>query len=457
MCGILAAFWKHGYRKDFIATAVEQISHRGIRTTKKVFPQGFICHSRLPIVGVGEENDQPIEVGPETIAFVGEILNFKDIDPSAECDLKVVANAWEKGLEEFRKFDGFWHVLGYNPSNGKLRVLVDYLAQKPVYVLQTNNFLAVSSELDSLSALSGGWLSFDEVYLSSVIKWGYCPEPWRTPYREVRHMLPGELMEADTKNLSCPATYTVVDRLVGKKITDSQLKTEIVQATIRRVLSSDVPVACLVSGGLDSSIVYEIAKQYGNIKAYHVENREIEEALLVAPEAIVLGLEDISMAKGLDYMQEPIDLGSLLPQTALSDAVGASGAERVCLTGDGADELFGGYGRALRYDSQASDVWQELVAWHLPRLDRVMMRNLVEVRSPFLARKVVEAALGLPWGYRRNKNILRNIFRLDLPFRIVDRLKRPLRTKIVERGREENSQKLVNLFIKERDRHAENT
>jgi hypothetical protein len=109
--------------------------------------------------------------------------------------------------------------------------------------------------------------------------------------------------------------------------------------------------------------------------------------------------------------------------------------------------LLGGYGRAGRYDSQQSDIYHELVNWHLPRLDRVMMRNRVEVRSPFLARRVVEAALGLPRWQRTYKKILRDLFRPELGD-LVDVPKKPLRTPEVERDRESETLKLVKEFMR---------
>jgi asparagine synthetase B (glutamine-hydrolysing) len=204
----------------------------------------------------------------------------------------------------------------------------------------------------------------------------------------------------------------------------------------------------LVSGGLDSAIVYALAKRHGDVVPYHVENDETAAAQRVVGErgARVFRHKDIMVEEALAYHQEPIDLGSLLPQVALSKVV----EERVCLVGDGADEFFSGYGRAQRYDSQWSDVYHELVAFHLPRLDRVMMRNRVETRSPFLARRVAEIALALPWEVRRGKKILRDLFREDLPAGVADAPKRPLRTAEVERDREGWSKMLVDKFRSER-------
>lgn len=373
------------------------------------------------------------------IAFVGEVLDFRETHPHLKCDAQMVADLWdEKGPSCLVGRDGFWHVVAYDTHLHQLHLLCDYLAQKPLYY--RTDFGACASEPMACAKL--GPTTFDEIYLSSVIKWGYCPEPWRTPFKEVRRVLPGEHVVLSEERKVCS---DFVDPLEPINLTVPELKVEIEEAIRRRVESSDVPVACLLSGGLDSSIVYTIATRYGDVRPYYVRGDEpdYEELMnvtrvLKSPATGVMwtGVKDID---ALGIMQEPIDLGSLIPQCALSGAV----KETVCLTGDGADELFGGYGRAQRYDSQQTDIFHELVCWHLPRLDRVMMNNLVEVRSPFLARRVAGAALRLPRELRMGKKVLREMFLKDLPEEIIYQKKKPLR---IETDREARSEKLVRLF-----------
>ncbi len=456
MCGVAAALG--GESDAQVARMLSVMAHRGIRSRQEGSGQPYqegwsVGHVRLPIVGTGEENDQPAEVGPWTVAFVGEVLDFRECVPGAECDLQLVADAWaEDGPGGFLAFDGFWSVVAYDQRNGALHCLVDYLAQKPLYVRDDDCALAVASEPDAVACL--GPLPLDRVYLSTVVKWGYCPEVWRTPYEGVRRTCPGEyaVLEAGGQP-GQRVKWSRPDVLRPARQTLSGLKEEVELAVRRRVLSSDVPVACLVSGGLDSAIAYTLASRYGDVRAYHVENGEGDACLRVAPKAVRLDCRDVELARGLEYMQEPLDMGSLLPQVSLSDAVGREGY-RVCLTGDGADELFGGYSRSSRYDSQASDVWHELAAWHLPRLDRVMMRNKGEVRSPFLARRVAAAALALPRADRTDKRSLRDLFRRDLPAGTADLPKRALRTAAVECDKEQRSKDLVDLFVQEHERRG---
>jgi asparagine synthetase B (glutamine-hydrolysing) len=317
--------------------------------------------------------------------------------------------------------------------------LTDYLAQKPTFYRVDQR--AAASEPDVLWAMAP--TTPDPMYFAQVAKWGYCVDLWRTPYREVRRAPPGCHVVV---TLGGREKRIMTDKLAPFPIGAFELKQEIEAAVARRVLSSDVPVAALVSGGLDSSIVYTLARRYGEVRPYFADSddeNERDAVDLIAPGGTsVLKWSDVTFDDAIRYMQEPVDLGSLWPQIALARGV----KEQVCLTGDGADEFFSGYGRAQIYDSQQSDVWHELVNWHLPRLDRVMMRHTIELRSPFLARRVAAAALAMPWNIRRGKQVLRVLFRDDLPTGLADRPKKPLRTPEVESDRPARTMNLIRLF-----------
>lgn len=445
MCGVIAAL-----KPVDVKEGLKKLLHRGIRARVVEKRCGSVGHVRLPIVGLGPRWDQPCNGRTQTIGFVGEILDFRE-DPKyadAECDLTALVDAWERGPERgFQKTDGFWSVVVLDEADEVIYALCDYLGQKPLYY-RTDCGL-VASELDAVLETGQHRVTPDEVYFASVVKWGYCPEVWRTPYLEVRRVRPGELVTLNRRGL---VRRQPVDPLEPIPMTPMELKGELEAAIRRRVTSSDVPVAILVSGGLDSSIVYTVAKRYGTLVPYYARDEEdpdADEALAVsaiAPDAKEISWNRVNPNHAMAIMQEPIDLGSLVPQVALSNQV----KERVCLTGDGADEFFGGYSRSMRYDSQASDVWHELVAWHLPRLDRVMMRNQIEVRSPFLARRVAAGALSQPWTMRKDKVLLRELYRHEMPPTVADRPKKPLRTPRVEKLREQNSIEMVEKFRREK-------
>lgn len=445
MCGVVASLGKHD---DAFEEALKRIAHRGVRTKVVATRRGVVGHSRLPIVGLGEEHDQPIFSSPWTVGFVGEILDFKETHPHYESDVQLIPELVRDG---FHGRDGFWGVAAINTNTGSLSVLTDYLGQKPMYY--RSDFPSAASEPAAL--LPFGPTSWDQIYFSAVRKWGYCPDLTRTPWAQIKHLLPGERVKIYQTGKVDREQYDRVRRI---QMSENSIRTEIMKAVERRVTSSDVPVAALVSGGVDSSIVYRLAEAIGAIVPYHTRSNGVSFDLAEEERACKVSRGKLKIVSMVDWsapdpahlqnalreMQEPIDLGSLLQQRMLASAV----EQDVCLTGDGADEVFGGYPRSVRYDSQYSDVFQELPAWHLPRLDRIMMRNRVEVRSPFLARRVVQGALALPWDRRKDKIALREMFKGWLPDEYLQAPKVPMKRSIVEQDPDQYRAHLIDEFKK---------
>jgi asparagine synthase (glutamine-hydrolysing) len=230
----------------------------------------------------------------------------------------------------------------------------------------------------------------------------------------------------------------------------------LIDLAIKDRLIGDLPVAVLCSGGLDSTIVALVAAQSGvPITVLHClvdeldteHFRSIKWPSNVTTKEIVL---DMSMkSEALRATEEPVDLGSVVPQYALGKAIAEAGFN-VVLTGDGADEVFGGYTRARTYDSQYSDIFCELVNYHLPRLDKTMMANTVELRSPFLAHYVIEQALLIPYHQRTRKQALKELYADIVPEHILNREKVPLKTEAVKNGGFEYRKDLVDQFYKQR-------
>jgi asparagine synthase (glutamine-hydrolysing) len=133
------------------------------------------------------------------------------------------------------------------------------------------------------------------------------------------------------------------------------------------------------------------------------------------------------------WNESPIDLGSVVPQYLLFDAIKKGTDTRIVLSGDGADEMFGGYRRIDEYDSQGSDIFHELTYYHLPRLDKMSMAHTLELRNPFLNLELVQLATALPMELRKHKTVLKKAFKGLVPDSVIERKKHPLKNeKIVK-------------------------
>jgi len=416
------------------------ISHRGIRSSSKEVDGAYLGHVRLPIVGLDKKFDQPYEYKGWTILFVGEIYNYEGLNNQAESDIEVLAEYWVKyGERAFSFFEGMWSAIFV--KDRRAWVFIDPLGKKPLYYCGRGAELTISSEIKPLANLMSGYWDlknlkeiFNPLYFSSIKKWGY-PLSIETPYRGVYKLDPGVclLIDLKTGEIGNPRGYPGGTIEVNKN--KRLIRPAIEQAVFDRLDASDVPISLLLSGGLDSSIIYKIASNLThNITCFHSNNGEEEflNYLDIPSDIPVVKLENrvSALSEILYYNESPVDLGSMINQYQLAEGIKEKGFQ-VVLSGDGADELFGGYKRILEYDSQYSDIFQELVYYHLPRLDKLNMANTIELRCPFLSHRVIGMALGLSWEERKEKKFLKEIFSDIIPKEILNRKKKALKHPLV--------------------------
>lgn len=426
MCGLIIAD-RNRFTESQVQLALASMSHRGADGLKGVSGTGdwWVGHTRLAIRETGPEGNQPFTLRSGKVrAFVGEFFHVKN-------ETEYFQGVLDEGLQALHGADGFWALCEIGGAYEF--AAVDFLGIKSLYYWPEKAL--VCSEIKPMLAMAGT-PKLDELYLSNCIKWGY-DYSGRTAFQGIYQIPPGCLLEL--KDFS-PRQYWHWGKVQPCGSLYQGLST-----SLNHRLKGQRDIALLLSGGLDSSIIYYLLETLDvRVKAFSFENGESEFLPLGVS---TLEETETNLDEALKVMEAPLDLGSLIPQMELAKAVRQEGFN-VCLTGDGADELFGGYRRALEYDSQASDIFCELPYYHLPRLDKVMMSQTIELRSPFLAPSVIARALQTPYPQRINKQILKEEFADIVPRKILDRPKKPLKTEAVKTGGLAYRKTLVEEFRK---------
>lgn len=374
-----------------------------------------MAHTALPMVNKDREKSiQPISnhAWDTPSMFVGEIFNWQDFG-EFDHDGHMLHSLYKEMNDDeiFHHFDGFWSYITF--VEGKAIVYTDFLGIKPVYY--RTDMEAIASEPNALLAF--GKVTPNMLHLSNVMKWGYDPTG-ATPWNEIRQLSPGHYLYDGQE----------VRYWDWEKVPLTSLREDLTTAVINR-LGGFREASILLSGGLDSTIIYELIKEQGlDITPIHVNNHEKDFASLICKDLVEVSLESISDREAIAIHQTPVDLGSVKPQIAMGYKLQELGFHNV-LTGDGADELFGGYRRAKDYDSQLSDTFYELPYYHLPKLDRTMMYSTVELRAPFLSPAVICHGINTPYTERNGeKKKLKEIFSDLVPNKILERDKHPLKT-----------------------------
>ena len=479
MCGIvalrdwrLAGFTSELHAITRVMHALRAMSYRGTEepSVRSLGPS-IIGHVRLPIQAKGNPPSQPTQINVGTpdeqlAACTGEFFNYSDLYPPSPhfvvpSNDTVFFRDSLKGLlpnrpaASFAGLDGFWNyvVVKRDPAGFSFSFASDFLGIKPLYLHERLGIVA-SEPMAVARLIAPHERVFNNRYFGQVARFGYSPLGDWAIKGVVR------LRENRVLSYHIPANGGKFD-WKGPKVTVASrdlviphfgsFEEAFVQAVKNRFVGS-WPVGLLLSGGLDSTLVLAAAIHTGadpkRMVVYHTENNEARYAEMAARrfgvelKATPSYYDPLPEEAMITHMQGAEDLGSLEPQIRLAQALRKEGVH-VVMTGDGADELFGGYSRAQRYDSQAADL-EELKHYHLLRLDRIMMRATIEQRSPFLSPFVISHALNnVPWAHRTGKQVLKELAaRLGVPKAIIARKKAALRTSRVERGGAEHREAL---------------
>ncbi len=377
MCGI-AGYVSSKKLQD--AAMLQCLHHRGpdhegsysdIINDKQV----FLGHTRLSILDLSEDGNQPMFSNDKQIAIVfnGEIYNFQELKKKylsnqgfhSKTDTEVVLKLYEKlGIDFINGLNGDFAISILDKHKGKLYLIRDRVGVKPLYYYHENDKLVFASEIKSILAAGvKAELNEDEILNYFVFK--YSPQQI-TLYKNILRLPPASYLEYDVaKNSFSICKYWHVEKnkaYANLSYNDAQdCLFELLKDSTQMRLLADVPIGNFLSGGLDSSIIAYFLKDRNDIIHYCARKSESDlkkegttsdyyYAEKLAKEWNLnfhhadIGSNEASMEmirKTLFYSDDLIADGSQIPSYLITKD--AAKTSKVILSGMGADELFLGY------------------------------------------------------------------------------------------------------------------
>ena len=426
MCGIFGCLGNPAqYTRDFFINNSKKLRHRGPDWSGIYMDEvSVLCHERLSIVGVNN-GSQPLICEDKNLHLCvnGEIYNYKELNKSLEpkykpltkSDCEVILNLYkEYGINCVNHLDGIFSFALYDKKNGSLFVARDPIGIIPLYYgYDKHDTLFVASEQKALSFCSelnifppGTAMLFklNSLYVPKLQNSNkyYTPDWHFTSYRDI------EEEQYLCKNIERTLTHSVEKRLM-----------------------SDVPFGVLLSGGLDSSLIASIASRimennesnfFGD--RLHSFSIGLENAPDLAPARKVANFlgtihhefnftiqEGLDVIRDLIYHLETYDITTIrasAPMFLLARKIKAMGIKMV-LSGEGADEVFGGYlyfHNAPSDDDFHSECKKRVLDLHhfdCLRANKSTMSWGLEARVPFLDKECLDLMMRIHPKQKCNK------------------------------------------------------
>ena len=344
---------------------------------------------RLSIIDLAG-GKQPMANADGTVACVynGEIYNFRDLRAElvaaghafrTQSDTEVIVHAYEKWSDDFlTRLNGMFAIALYDRARGRLLIARDHVGIKPLYYAWTPDYLVFGSEIKALLASGGVPRELDLDTLGQFIAWEYCPGK-TTLIKSVRKLEPGHLLTHDltSGNHEIRRYWQVPEATMADGHNDAYWLDRVdatLRSAVRRQLVSDVPLGAFLSGGVDSSL---IVAAMGDAVTFSIgfedpSYNELQHSSGVAAHLGVRHITEVIRPDVLDlfhrltyFMDDPIADSSIFATFLVSQL--ARREVSVALSGDGGDELFGGYetyladGMAQRYTALPAVIRRRVV------------------------------------------------------------------------------------------------
>lgn len=481
-----------------------------------------LIHRRLSVIDP-EKGVQPMRFGKYIIVYNGEIYNTDEIRRElrfhgyvfeTDCDTEIVLKSfhlWQERCAE--KLNGIFAFAIYNMDSEEVFLCRDRIGVKPLFYSQTKDLFAFASRTDTLLQVKGIEPVCDENGLNEIFMLGPAKTMGKTYFQNIKEVKPGEYLYYKKGKLKSGVYWSLKASEFSDNCVQAQEHTHfLVTDAIKRQLVSDVGICTFLSGGLDSSIISKVAYDYmtdrGEIlNTYSVDykdndkyfkssvfqpNKDSDYINLISDyidsdhHNIILNNTDVAdsliestFARGVPGFTD-IDSSLLLFCREIVKK------HKVALSGECADEIFGGYpwyhreeilfeetfpwsrttdvrhsilknGFLKHSDEYVKNAYDETIAstdfldtdsrlekrmrqmfmlnmnWFmqtlLARKDAMSMQASLEVRVPFCDYRIVEYAYNMPWSIKsyngREKGILRKAFENELPDIITWRKKSP--------------------------------
>jgi asparagine synthase (glutamine-hydrolysing) len=371
ICGVLASEREGVPDLEAVARMSGRLTHRG-PDDEGLFHEGRVALAarRLSIIDLAGGH-QPIENedGSAVVVQNGEIYNYRELKAELEarghrfatdCDTEVLVHLYEEHGEQFvERLRGMFAIALWDKRRQRLLLARDRFGIKPLYYRRNGDGISFASELKAMLEQPGFSRAIDPKAVAAYLAFNSIPAPL-TIFAEARKLPPGHLLcweegEVAIRRYARPGPVPGA-RPRGESAAElaAELR-EVLDDSVRAHLVADVPVGVLLSGGVDSGGLAALASRHAGepVRTFSIGFEEAgfnelsrarlvaerygtaHRELVVRPDAVEL------LPKLVEAFDEPFGDSSALPTYLVSEL--AAGEVKVALSGEGGDELFGGY------------------------------------------------------------------------------------------------------------------